>query len=90
MISQYNREEPEGIHNLMLVVSKRLRIEGFIVSDSQEMKEDFIRDMTQWMLEGKIKYRETVADGIEQTPQAMLDMFQGKNFGKQVVKVADL
>ena len=90
MISQYNREEPEGIHNLMLVVGKRLRIEGFIVSDSQEMKEDFIRDMSKWMLEGKIKYRETVADGIEQTPQAMLDMLQGKNFGKQVVKVADL
>ncbi|KAG2218454.1 hypothetical protein INT45_002998 [Circinella minor] len=90
MISQYNRENPEGIHNLTLMVTKRLRMEGFIVSDSPEMKEDFIKDMSKWMLEGKIKYKETIAHGIKQTPQAMLDMLQGKNFGKQVVKVADL
>ncbi|KAI9499164.1 hypothetical protein BDB00DRAFT_948886 [Zychaea mexicana] len=90
MISQYNREKPEGIHNLMQVVAKRLRIEGFIVGDSVEMKEPFRKDMTKWLLEGKIKYRETVANGIEQTPQAMVDVLRGDNFGKQVVKVADL
>ena len=90
MISQYNREKPEGIHNLMQVVAKRLRIEGFIVGDSKEMKEPFRKDMTQWLLEGKIKYKETIANGIDQTPQAMADVLHGKNFGKQVVKVADL
>ncbi|KAI9484436.1 hypothetical protein BDB00DRAFT_792865 [Zychaea mexicana] len=90
MIAQYNREKPEGIHNLMQVVAKRLRIEGFIVGDSVEMKEPFRKDMTKWLLEGKIKYRETVANGIEQTPQALVDVLRGDNFGKQVVKVADL
>ncbi|KAG2225001.1 hypothetical protein INT45_000122 [Circinella minor] len=90
MISQYNREKPEGIHNLMQVVAKRLRIEGFIVGDSQELKEPFRKDMTQWLLDGKIKYKETIANGIDQTPQAMADVLHGKNFGKQVVKVADL
>ncbi|KAI9499161.1 hypothetical protein BDB00DRAFT_783252 [Zychaea mexicana] len=90
MISQYNRERPEGIHNLMLVVGKRLRMEGFIFSDETEMEEAFRKDMTKWVLEDKFKYRETVAIGIEQTPQAMYDMLIGNNFGKQVVKVADL
>ncbi|KAI9243750.1 hypothetical protein BDA99DRAFT_429140 [Phascolomyces articulosus] len=90
MISQYNLEKPEGIHNIMQVVTKRLRIEGFIVSDSADMEQDFRRDMIKWISEGKIKYRETVVDGIEATPQAMIDMLQGKNFGKQVIKVADL
>ncbi|KAI9278688.1 hypothetical protein BDA99DRAFT_455583 [Phascolomyces articulosus] len=90
MISQYNREKPEGIHNLMQVVAKRLRIEGFIVGDSVEMIEPFRKDMTQWLLEGKIKYRETVADGIDQTPYALIDVLNGRNFGKQVVNVANL
>ncbi|KAI8140402.1 hypothetical protein BJV82DRAFT_581365 [Fennellomyces sp. T-0311] len=90
MISQYNREKPQGIHNLMKVVAKRLRIEGFIVGDSVEMKAPFRKDMTKWLLDGQIKYRETIADGIDKTPQALVDVLRGNNFGKQVVKVADL
>ena len=90
MISQYNREKPEGIHNLMQVVAKRLRIEGFIVGDSAaEMGEQFSKDMTKWLLEGKIKYREDIATGIENTPEALVKVLHGHNFGKQVVKVAD-
>ncbi|KAJ8658771.1 hypothetical protein O0I10_005497 [Lichtheimia ornata] len=90
MVSQYNREKPEGIHNLMQVVTKRLRIEGFIVGDSAaEMEEQFRKDVTQWLLEGKIKYREDIAYGIEKTPDALIAVLRGENFGKQVVKIAD-
>ncbi|KAG0164796.1 hypothetical protein DFQ28_009639 [Apophysomyces sp. BC1034] len=90
MISQYNREKPEGVYNLMNIVTKRLKIQGFVVLDYPEMKEDFTKQVTEWLQQGKVKYRETVAEGIEQTPQALIDVLKGKNFGKQVVKVADL
>lgn len=90
MISQYNTQNPTPIHNLIQVVAKSLEIRGFIVSDSPEMETPFREEVTKWVQEGKIKYRESVAEGIENTPEAFLDVLHGKNFGKQVVKVADL
>ncbi|KAI8140404.1 hypothetical protein BJV82DRAFT_715917 [Fennellomyces sp. T-0311] len=89
MISQYNTDKPYGVRNLMQIVAKRLRMEGFIVMDNVEMEEPFRKDMTQWLLEGKIKYRDSIISGIENTPQALIDVLQGKNFGKQIVKIAD-
>ena len=89
MISQYNTDKPYGVRNLMQIVTKRLRIQGFIVMDNIEMEDQFRKDMTQWLLDGKIKYRNSVVDGIENTPQALIDVLHGKNFGKQIVKVAD-
>ncbi|KAI8978617.1 hypothetical protein BDB01DRAFT_746414 [Pilobolus umbonatus] len=90
MISQYNRPDGEPIHNLMQVVAKRLEIRGFIVGDSPEMTEPFRKEVTQWIKDGKLQYKETVAEGIEKTPNALIDVLRGNNFGKQVVKVADL
>ncbi|RUS35298.1 hypothetical protein BC938DRAFT_472857 [Jimgerdemannia flammicorona] len=70
MISQYNLEKPEPVHNLMQVVRKRLRIEGFIVSDlAAEYGADFTRE-------------EDVAVGIENAPEAFIGMLKGKNFGR--------
>ena len=88
MISQYNTQNPEPIHNLIQVVGKSLEIRGFIVSDSPELTEVFRKEVTQWIKEKKIQYREDVVEGIEQTPQALIDVLRGKNFGKKVVKVA--
>ncbi|KAL0084870.1 hypothetical protein J3Q64DRAFT_1809666 [Phycomyces blakesleeanus] len=92
MISQYNTSNPYPIRNIIYVLTKRLTMSGFIVMDKENIayEEEFMRTCTQWLLEGKIKYRETVAEGIENTPQALLDVLKGKNFGKQVVKIADL
>ncbi|KAF7728503.1 hypothetical protein EC973_006056 [Apophysomyces ossiformis] len=90
MISQYNKEKPDGIHNLMQVIAKRLRIEGFIVSDDNDMQSEFTKRVTNWLLEGKVKYRETIAEGIEKTPCALIDVLEGRNFGKQVVRVAEV
>jgi NADPH-dependent curcumin reductase CurA len=90
MISQYNTKNPEPIHNLIQVVAKSLEIRGFIVSDSPELQQPFREEMTQYIKENKIQYRESVAEGIENTPEALIDVLRGKNFGKQVVKVADL
>ncbi|KAG0050771.1 hypothetical protein BGZ83_004460 [Gryganskiella cystojenkinii] len=91
MISQYNNPHPYGIKNLMNVVAKRLTIQGFIVSDfASEVAADFARDVGGWLVKKEIIYKEDVAVGIESTPQAFIGMLKGKNFGKQVVKIADL
>ncbi|KAI7888415.1 uncharacterized protein EV154DRAFT_447953 [Mucor mucedo] len=90
MISQYNTQNPEPIHNLLQVVAKSLEIRGFIVGDSPEMTEPFRKDVTEWLKAGEIKYREDIAEGIESTPEALIGVLRGKNFGKQVVHVADL
>ncbi|KAI8983957.1 hypothetical protein BDF20DRAFT_817246 [Mycotypha africana] len=90
MISQYNTTEPYGVRNLMQVVVKSLEIRGFIVHDNFDMQESFRKEVTEWIKGGKITYRESVAEGIENLPQAFMDVLHGKNFGKQVVKIAGL
>ncbi|KAI8085262.1 hypothetical protein BDF21DRAFT_379682 [Thamnidium elegans] len=90
MISQYNTQNPEPIYNMTKVVSKSLEIRGFIVGDSPEMADAFRRDVTEWLKAGDIKYREDIVEGIENTPEALIDVLRGKNFGKKVVHVADL
>ncbi|KAG0340022.1 hypothetical protein BG004_006580 [Podila humilis] len=91
MISQYNTQTPYGVRNLMHVVSKRITIRGFIVNDFEaECGADFARDVGSWLVKGEMIYKEDVAVGIESAPAAFIGMLQGKNFGKQVVKIADL
>ncbi|RAK52377.1 NADP-dependent oxidoreductase [Phenylobacterium deserti] len=89
MISQYNATEPPaGPRNLALMIGKNIRMEGFIVSFNADMKADFVRDLSQWVSEGKVTWRETVKEGIEQAPDAFLGLFSGENLGKMLVKLA--
>ncbi|KAG0267020.1 hypothetical protein BG011_009768 [Mortierella polycephala] len=91
MISQYNTREPYGIKNLMEVVVKRLTIRGFIVGDFHDKYfADFFRDVKDLLLKKEIVYRVDEAKGIEAAPEAFVGMLRGKNFGKQVVKIADI
>jgi NADPH-dependent curcumin reductase CurA len=92
MISQYNRpDNPEPIYGLALLISKRIRMEGFIVSDNlTQYAMDGLSTFSGLIKDGKMKYRETVTDGIENAPKAFVDMLEGRNLGKAVVKVADL
>ena len=88
MISQYNASEPApGPRNLGLIVGRRLRIQGFIVSDHAERNAAFYRDMSAWMRDGKIRWEETIVDGIENAPDAFLGLFSGENLGKMLVKL---
>jgi NADPH-dependent curcumin reductase CurA len=87
MISQYNTTEPYGVRNLISIVGKRIRMEGFIVGDHGDSEPEFLQKVSALLKEGKFKYRETIAEGIESTPQALVDVLKGKNFGKQIVKV---
>jgi NADPH-dependent curcumin reductase CurA len=71
------------------ILTKRLTIRGFIVTDFAAKHGDFQRDVSQWVREGKVKYREDIAEGLENAPQAFMGMLKGKNFGKQLVRIAE-
>ena len=87
MISQYNKEKPDPIYNMILAVQKRLRIQGFIVSDHQEKMFEFFGEMGKWFSAGKIKQKETVIEGIENSIDAFIGLFRGENVGKMIVKL---
>src|SRR5699024_1840015 len=90
MISQYNNAEPEpSPRNMFMLVSKRLRLRGFIVADHGELKDQFVRDVGGWLREGKIHYEETVVEGLQNAPAAFLSMMRGGNTGKMRVKLGD-
>ncbi|KAF9912999.1 hypothetical protein EC991_005867 [Linnemannia zychae] len=91
MISQYDTLQPYGIRNLHHIVSKRITMRGFIVTDfAEECGADFAKDVGSWLINKEIIYRVDVCEGIEASPEAFVGMLKGKNFGKQVVKFADL
>ena len=87
-ISRYNDAEPApGPRNMFMVVTKRLRIEGFIISDHYERFGEFVAEASEWVRDGRLRYRETVVDGIENAPKAFLGLLRGENIGKMLVKV---
>ncbi|TYJ44755.1 hypothetical protein E1A91_A02G006100v1 [Gossypium mustelinum] len=88
MISQYNCDQPEGVHNLMSIVYKRVRIEGFAVADYYPQYSKFLDFILPYIREGKIKYVEDIVEGLENGPTALIGLFNGRNVGKQVVVVA--
>ncbi|CAK9181886.1 unnamed protein product [Ilex paraguariensis] len=88
MISQYNLEQFEGIHNLVFLIIKRIRMEGFIVFDYYHLYPKFLDMVLPYIKEGKIDYVEDIVEGLESAPTALVGLFSGRNVGKQVVVVA--
>ena len=88
LIAQYDATTPLPGPDMFSVLRKRLMLRGFIVSDFAARQTDFLRDVGEWVRSGRLKYREDVAEGLENAPAAFLGMLQGKNFGKMLVKVA--
>jgi len=88
MISQYNATEPApGPSNIIMAVGKSLRLEGFIVSNHFDLMPAFLQEMAGLVASGKMKWKETVEEGIENAPKAFLNLFSGDNFGKMLVKI---
>ncbi len=89
MISQYNNTDlGEGVRGIVQCVGKQLRLEGFIVSSHFNMMPAFVGEVAGWIAEGKLKYRETVENGIENAPKAFMSLFSGGNTGKMLVKLS--
>jgi NADPH-dependent curcumin reductase CurA len=87
-ISRYNDTLPEpGPRNLGFVVTKRLRIQGFIVTDHVDRYPAFLAEVGPWVREGALSYRETVVEGFERLPEAFAGLFRGDNVGKMLVKL---
>ena len=93
LISRYNATSlPDGPDRLSLLMAmvlvKRLTVKGFIIfEDYVEEYPPFAKDMSTWLSEGKVKYREQITDGLEKAPETFMGMLQGKNFGKVVIKL---
>ena len=91
LIAHYNDTEvkpPKWAASLMRnILTKRLTIRGFIVSDFAARHADFLRDMSGWVREGKVKYKEFVTEGLDSAPAAFMGLLKGANFGKQLVRV---
>jgi NADPH-dependent curcumin reductase CurA len=93
MISMYNATElpagPNLIPSLMRkILVKRLTIRGFIVWDFASQEKEALQQLTEWIQQGKLVYKEDIVDGIENAPEAFIGLLEGKNFGKLVVRVS--
>jgi hypothetical protein len=87
-ISRYNATEAlPGPGNLFLVVTKRLRMQGFLVFDHHDRFPAFLDEVAPRVADGTVRYRETIMDGIERAPEAFIGMLEGANLGKMLVRV---
>ncbi len=88
MISQYNSTEPPAApRNLALLIGKRIRVQGMLVSDHAALQPQFVSEVSGWIRSGELQYRETVVDGIHNTLDAFLGLLKGENTGKMVVRL---
>lgn len=95
LVAHYNDTElPPGPNQLPMLMGRilrqRLTLRGFIVTDFEEQRPAFESDMSKWIQESRIKYREDIVEGIASAPEAFIGLLQGKNFGKLLVRIASL
>jgi NADPH-dependent curcumin reductase CurA len=88
-ISQYNAERPEPTFHPGLLIVFRARMQGFLVSDYAPRFDEAAMRLAGWVAAGKLRWREHVTDGLENTPRAFIGMLNGENRGKALVKVAE-
>ena len=92
MISRYNESGDHIVRNLMQIIVKRLKLQGFIIMDKASgltLQKDFYSKVPKWISNGELKVKEDVTKGLERAPEAFVGIFQGKNFGKAVIQIAD-
>ncbi|KAL6344145.1 hypothetical protein AAG906_031859 [Vitis piasezkii] len=88
MISQYNLDKLEGVCNLINIIIKQVRMQGFVITSYYHLYPKYLEMVLPHIKEGKIVYVEDTVEGLESAPQALIGLFSGRNVGKQVVVVA--
>ena len=88
MISTYNGGG-DGVRNLFALIYGRITMQGFVASDFPHLNAAFVADMTTWLKDGRMKYQETILDGFERAPEGLIGLFEGRNSGKMIIRVAD-
>jgi NADPH-dependent curcumin reductase CurA len=87
LISDYNATEAYGTKMIRALLVNRVKLQGFIVFDRTDLYVRAVTQLAQWVAQGKLKYHETVAEGLESAPKAFIGMLKGANLGKQLVKI---
>jgi len=87
MIDSYNQREPMAFRFIQRIIAARIRLNGFLVIDYLPRMAEFFAEMAPWVADGTVKSRETIVDGLENTPDAFLGLFKGENTGKMLVRL---
>ena len=87
-ISQYNVSERHSLRNVGVILDKCVKLQGFRIGNHLARRDQALEELMDWFRAGRLKYRETVADGFDAAPAALIDMLSGRNVGKQVVRLA--
>jgi NADPH-dependent curcumin reductase CurA len=87
MIAEYNATEPYGYKTIRALLVNRVKLQGFIVSDRPDLYMRAVTQLAKWVAQGKLKYHETVAEGLYSAPKAFIGMLKGANLGKQLVQL---
>ena len=87
LISRYETDQMASGPPLLPVLVKSIRIQGFIVTNYPELCDEWKRIGATWLREGKVTYRESIVDGLENAPAALMDVLAGRNFGKHLIRV---
>jgi len=91
MISGYNNKgaRSEGVTTLSNMIYNRVTMRGFVVYEFNHLRDQFLKDMRQWIAAGQMHYSETIREGIAQAPRALIGLLKGENTGKMLVRLAD-
>ena len=87
-ISQYNAAERQGLRNVGVILDKSVKLQGFRIGNHLARRDQALDELMDWFRAGRLKFRETVAEGFEAAPAALVNMLSGGNIGKQVVRLA--
>ena len=87
LIAEYNATQPYGYRSMRAILVNRIRMQGMIVFDWKDRYEEAIADLGARVAAGKLRYRESIVDGLENAPQGLIALLGGRNFGKQLVRL---
>jgi NADPH-dependent curcumin reductase CurA len=87
LISDYNAKEPYGVKMFRSILVNRVKVQGMIVFDWLQRYPEANQALLELVIGGKLKYRESVVEGIENAPKGLIGLLKGENFGKQLVKL---